>query len=65
MSTKRKRGDGRDGAEDNEPVDPSDELMFFGLGGCNEVLCFLMLRRPALTEKLQVGRSCHIIQYKG
>ncbi|KAL9129297.1 MAG: hypothetical protein Q9217_002207 [Psora testacea] len=31
-----------------EPVDPSDELMFQCLGGGNEV-----------------GRSCHIIQYKG
>jgi cleavage and polyadenylation specificity factor subunit 3 len=31
-----------------EPVDPSDELMFMNLGGGNEV-----------------GRSCHIIQYKG
>ncbi|KAI0142483.1 beta-lactamase-like protein [Hypoxylon sp. NC0597] len=33
---------------DDEPVDPSDELMFLCLGGGNEV-----------------GRSCHIIQYKG
>lgn len=31
-----------------EPVDPSDELVFLCLGGGNEV-----------------GRSCHIIQYKG
>lgn len=31
-----------------EPVDPSDELMFLCLGGGNEV-----------------GRSCHVIQYKG
>ncbi|PFH55840.1 hypothetical protein XA68_17524 [Ophiocordyceps unilateralis] len=31
-----------------EPVDPSDELMFLCLGGGNEV-----------------GRSCHIVQYKG
>ncbi|PHH88117.1 hypothetical protein CDD83_7949 [Cordyceps sp. RAO-2017] len=31
-----------------EPLDPSDELMFLCLGGGNEV-----------------GRSCHIIQYKG
>lgn len=35
-------------AIDNEPVDPSDELAFYCLGGGNEV-----------------GRSCHIIQYKG
>ena len=34
--------------EDDDPVDPSDELMFVALGGGNEV-----------------GRSCHIIQYKG
>jgi cleavage and polyadenylation specificity factor subunit 3 len=34
--------------EDEDPVDPSDELMFLCLGGGNEV-----------------GRSCHIIQYKG
>jgi cleavage and polyadenylation specificity factor subunit 3 len=33
---------------DDEPVDPSDEFSFIGLGGCQEV-----------------GRSCHIIQYKG
>lgn len=32
----------------DEPVDPSDELMFLALGGGNEV-----------------GRSCHIVQYKG
>ncbi|KAL4818708.1 beta-lactamase-like protein [Aspergillus spinulosporus] len=35
-------------AIDDEPVDPSDELAFYCLGGGNEV-----------------GRSCHIIQYKG
>ncbi|KAL6236992.1 beta-lactamase-like protein, partial [Aspergillus navahoensis] len=35
-------------AVDEEPVDPSDELAFYCLGGGNEV-----------------GRSCHIIQYKG
>ena len=35
-------------AETEEPVDPSDELMFLCLGGGNEV-----------------GRSCHILQYKG
>lgn len=35
-------------AADDEPVDPSDELLFVALGGGNEV-----------------GRSCHIIQYKG
>ncbi|KAJ5162087.1 Endoribonuclease ysh1 [Penicillium capsulatum] len=35
-------------AMDEEPVDPSDELAFYCLGGGNEV-----------------GRSCHIIQYKG
>ncbi|KAK4188796.1 beta-lactamase-like protein [Podospora australis] len=35
-------------AATEEPVDPSDELMFLCLGGGNEV-----------------GRSCHIIQYKG
>ena len=34
--------------EAEEPVDPTDELMFLCLGGGNEV-----------------GRSCHIIQYKG
>jgi hypothetical protein len=33
---------------DDEPVDPSDELSFYCLGGGNEV-----------------GRSCHILQYKG
>lgn len=35
-------------AANEEPVDPSDELLFLALGGGNEV-----------------GRSCHIIQYKG
>ncbi|KAL8782813.1 MAG: hypothetical protein Q9213_005092 [Squamulea squamosa] len=35
-------------AEPEEPIDPSDELMFLNLGGGNEV-----------------GRSCHILQYKG
>ncbi|KAF2865007.1 beta-lactamase-like protein [Massariosphaeria phaeospora] len=34
--------------DDEDPVDPSDELMFLCLGGGNEV-----------------GRSCHIVQYKG
>lgn len=34
--------------EDLDPVDLSDELVFTGLGGCQEV-----------------GRSCHILQYKG
>lgn len=33
---------------EEDPVDPTDELIFYGLGGCNEV-----------------GRSCHILQYKG
>lgn len=35
-------------AVEEEPVDPTDELMFLALGGGNEV-----------------GRSCHILQYKG
>jgi cleavage and polyadenylation specificity factor subunit 3 len=43
MATKRKVS-----IFDDEPVDPSDELAFYCLGGGNEV-----------------GRSCHIIQYKG
>ncbi|TKA70954.1 hypothetical protein B0A55_07381 [Friedmanniomyces simplex] len=34
--------------DDDDPVDPSDELAFIALGGGNEV-----------------GRSCHIVQYKG
>jgi len=46
MATKRKLDSFP--AEEEEPVDPSDELMFLALGGGNEV-----------------GRSCHIIQYKG
>ncbi|KAF1837379.1 hypothetical protein BDW02DRAFT_566036 [Decorospora gaudefroyi] len=46
MATKRKAG--AMAAEDEDPIDPSDELMFLCLGGGNEV-----------------GRSCHIIQYKG
>ncbi|KAJ5490756.1 Endoribonuclease ysh1 [Penicillium diatomitis] len=47
MATKRKAVAMGSGADD-EPVDPSDELAFYCLGGGNEV-----------------GRSCHIIQYKG
>ncbi|KAJ9616329.1 endoribonuclease ysh1 [Cladophialophora chaetospira] len=47
MATKRKLGALAD-AQDDDPVDPSDELIFTGLGGCQEV-----------------GRSCHILQYKG
>lgn len=45
MATKRKLS--AVGVEE-EPVDPSEQLLFLGLGGCNEV-----------------GRSCHILQYKG
>lgn len=47
MATKRKAA-AMASAEDDDPVDPSDELVFIGLGGCQEV-----------------GRSCHILQYKG
>ncbi|KAL7951087.1 beta-lactamase-like protein [Trichoderma barbatum] len=47
MASKRKASAMNATATD-EPVDPSDELMFLCLGGGNEV-----------------GRSCHIIQYKG
>ncbi|KAL1881132.1 hypothetical protein VTK73DRAFT_4809 [Phialemonium thermophilum] len=47
MATKRKAST-MAAAASEEPVDPSDELMFLCLGGGNEV-----------------GRSCHIIQYKG
>jgi cleavage and polyadenylation specificity factor subunit 3 len=46
MATKRKLAALAPEADD--PIDPSDELMFLCLGGGNEV-----------------GRSCHIIQYKG
>jgi len=46
MATKRKLA--AMAPEDDDPIDPSDELMFLCLGGGNEV-----------------GRSCHIIQYKG
>ncbi|KAI5208846.1 Metallo-hydrolase/oxidoreductase [Aureobasidium subglaciale] len=46
MATKRKLDTAT--PEPDEPIDPSDELMFLCLGGGNEV-----------------GRSCHIIQYKG
>lgn len=47
MASKRKAS-ALNAATNEEPVDPSDELMFLALGGGNEV-----------------GRSCHIIQYKG
>ncbi|KAI1381630.1 beta-lactamase-like protein [Hypoxylon crocopeplum] len=47
MASKRKAS-AMTSVVDEEPVDPSDELMFLCLGGGNEV-----------------GRSCHIIQYKG
>ena len=46
MASKRKLGSTL--PEEEEPIDPADELMFEALGGGNEV-----------------GRSCHIIQYKG
>ncbi|PSN74216.1 hypothetical protein BS50DRAFT_567082 [Corynespora cassiicola Philippines] len=46
MATKRKLA--AMAPDDEDPVDPADELMFLCLGGGNEV-----------------GRSCHIIQYKG
>jgi cleavage and polyadenylation specificity factor subunit 3 len=46
MAAKRKFADVS--LEADEPIDPSDELLFTCLGGGNEV-----------------GRSCHIIQYKG
>lgn len=48
MAAKRPHAAMNPPAEEQEPVDPSDELMFLALGGGNEV-----------------GRSCHIIQYKG
>ncbi|PHH78074.1 hypothetical protein CDD80_7424 [Ophiocordyceps camponoti-rufipedis] len=47
MASKRKAA-AMQAAVAEEPVDPSDELMFLCLGGGNEV-----------------GRSCHIVQYKG
>jgi cleavage and polyadenylation specificity factor subunit 3 len=47
MATKRKVS-ALNAVGEDEPVDPSDELAFYCLGGGNEV-----------------GRSCHIIQYKG
>ncbi|OJJ45791.1 hypothetical protein ASPZODRAFT_17233 [Penicilliopsis zonata CBS 506.65] len=47
MASKRKAS-AMAAAVDEQPVDPSDELAFYCLGGGNEV-----------------GRSCHIIQYKG
>ncbi|KAF9639116.1 Beta-lactamase-like protein [Lasiodiplodia theobromae] len=46
MAAKRKAAAMTPGSD--EPVDPSDELLFYCLGGGNEV-----------------GRSSHIIQYKG
>ncbi|PSK49428.1 hypothetical protein B9Z65_8223 [Elsinoe australis] len=46
MATKRKLD--TSAPQEEEPVDPSDELMFLALGGGNEV-----------------GRSCHVIQYRG
>ncbi|KAK4180732.1 beta-lactamase-like protein [Triangularia setosa] len=48
MASKRKAAAMASSTVSDEPVDPSDELMFLCLGGGNEV-----------------GRSCHIIQYKG
>ncbi|EXJ87282.1 endoribonuclease ysh1 [Capronia epimyces CBS 606.96] len=47
MATKRKAA-AMTSVGEEDPVDPSDELVFIGLGGCQEV-----------------GRSCHILQYKG
>ncbi|KAK4632829.1 Endoribonuclease ysh1 [Fulvia fulva] len=48
MATKRSHDKMNAKDEEDEPVDPSDELMFLALGGGNEV-----------------GRSCHVVQYKG
>ncbi|KAF2162188.1 hypothetical protein M409DRAFT_69389 [Zasmidium cellare ATCC 36951] len=48
MAAKRPHAAMNAQAEEDDPVDPSDELTFLVLGGGNEV-----------------GRSCHIIQYKG
>ncbi|KAK5703878.1 endoribonuclease ysh1 [Elasticomyces elasticus] len=48
MATKRPHAATATAAEDDDPIDPSDELTFIALGGGNEV-----------------GRSCHILQYKG
>lgn len=48
MATKRKASAISGNNVENDPIDPSDELIFLGLGGCQEV-----------------GRSCHILQYKG
>ena len=45
MAAKRKYSTA---SAEQQPLDPSEELMFLCLGGGNEV-----------------GRSCHIIQYKG
>jgi len=47
MAAKRKAA-AMNMASNEDPVDPSDELLFLCLGGGNEV-----------------GRSCHVIQYKG
>ncbi|OAR02186.1 hypothetical protein LLEC1_06778, partial [Akanthomyces lecanii] len=47
MASKRKAS-AMNATTTEEPVDPSDELVFLCLGGGNEV-----------------GRSCHIVQYKG
>ncbi|KAI1936200.1 endoribonuclease ysh1 [Ophidiomyces ophidiicola] len=47
MAAKRKAS-ALSAGPDQEPVDPTDEVLFYCLGGGNEV-----------------GRSCHIIQYKG
>ncbi|KAJ6118107.1 Pre-mRNA 3'-end-processing endonuclease polyadenylation factor C-term [Penicillium samsonianum] len=47
MASKRKAS-AMGTAVDDEPVDPSDELAFYCLGGGNEV-----------------GRSCHVLEYKG
>lgn len=46
MSTKKRQA--TNGFEDDDPVEPDEELLFLNLGGGNEV-----------------GRSCHVIQYKG
>lgn len=48
MAAKRPHAAMNTRVEEEEPVDPTDKLMFVALGGGNEV-----------------GRSCHILQYKG
>lgn len=56
MAQKRKAAAMTAAVEDEEPVDPSDELTFVGLGGCQEVgrSCYI-IQYKGKTVMLDAG----------